>query len=74
MVTLFEGSLRILAELCLYLFGPVTDCGFENGRLVLGGGLLRLGHIRGRQGEACSTLNEAQGHLGMSQELMEVVH
>lgn len=70
---LFEGGLGVLAQLSLDLLGPVADCGLQNGGLVLGRGLLGLGHVGRRQGQAGSTLNEAKGDLGEGKELVEVV-
>ena len=71
---LFEGSLRVLTELSLDLLGPMANGRLENGGLILGRGLLGLSHVGGRQGQTCSTLDQAQGHLGVGQELVEVVH
>jgi hypothetical protein len=71
---LLEGLLGVLTELSLDLFGPVADSVLEHGGLVLGRGLLRLGHVRGGQRQGSPALDQAEGDLGVGEELMELLH
>jgi hypothetical protein len=41
---------------------------------ILAGGLLRRGHIAGRKGKESATLDLAQSNVGVSHEVMELVH
>ena len=72
--SLLEGLLGVLAELSLDLFGPVADGILKDGGLVLGRGLLGLGHVRGGQRQRGLALNETKGYLSVGEELMEFLH
>ena len=71
---LFKGLLRVLAKLSLDLSCPVADGVLEDGGLVFGGGLLRLGDISGRQRQVCLAVDETHSDLSVGQELMELLH
>ena len=73
-VSLLEGLLGVLAKLSLDLLGPVADGTLEHRSLVLRAGLLVLGDIGGRQGQRGLTLHQPERHLGVGEELVELVH
>lgn len=42
--------------------------------LVLGGGALAVCHVRGRQGQQGAALHLADGHVGVGEERVELLH
>ena len=74
MYGLLEGSLWVFAEFSLDLLGPVADRILKNSCLVFGGGLLGVSDVLGREGQVGFTFNQAQGDLGVGEELVELLH
>ncbi len=74
MVSLFEGHLWVLSELCLNLTRPVDGGVLKHGSLVFRRGLLVLSDVRRGQRQVGLALNETNSDLEVSEELMVSLH
>jgi hypothetical protein len=73
-LVVLESVLGVLLEHVLDLLLPVDDGSFQDVSLVLGRGALRRGHVAGGKGQQGAALDLANGDVGVSQELVELVH